>query len=156
MTATVIDPAGPALTTTVRLPGLLGGTLVDGVTLVVGTDVEGTLVVGTLVVGATLVVGMLVDGEVVVDGDVLVVGLVEVVGVSEVLGDTDVTVGSTLVVEACAPTNGVLAETAAVTPIQSPRAVSAIAVLRRVICGDLLVVGLHHARRPNNATSADN
>lgn len=136
VTATVIDPAGPALTTTVRFPGLAGATLVEGVTLVVGT-----LVVGAkLVVGATLVVGTLVDGVVVVDGDVvvdgavLVVGLDEVVGVSDVLGDTEATVGSTDVATS-EPASGVLADTAAVIPSQTPSAAMAIAIVRRVKLG---------------------
>lgn len=76
VTETVIEPAGPALTTTVRFPGL-GPAVVVGTLVVVGAEV--------------------VEGTVVVDGVVVVVGAVDVVGAADVLGETDV-VGA-LVVE---------------------------------------------------------
>lgn len=140
MTATVIEPAGPALTTWVRLPGFVGAPLVEG-TDVDGIDVDGmlvvgeTLVVGTLVVGATDVEGTLVLGLTDVDGLEEVDGLVEVDGLEDVLGDTDVTVGSTVVADSAPDSNGDVAETAAVTPIQSPTAATAITALRRYMLG---------------------
>jgi len=129
VTATVIDPAGPALTTTVRFPGL-DGTFVDD-----GIDVDGV----TLVVGALLVDTLVVVGAVLVDGLTDVDGLEDVDGVDDVEGDSDEPGETEDVVAAAADSTGALAATAAVNPAQSPTAAMTMMVLRRNILGDLLV-----------------
>lgn len=136
MTATVIEPAGPALTTTVRFPGL-GTTEVDGTLVVVGAElVDGTVVVEVtaVVVGALDVVGaLLVDGVTVVDGVLLVVGESLVVGLSDVVAALKA--GASSMDAGCT-----LNATAAVSPIHTAIDTTEITNLRGTIL-DLLLFG---------------